>query len=144
MARTQLKQYLDTVTLTVDEVDDMAAAMQDVLKYGIIELDDNTLATRLSIGAALAGILFNLTRKASIAVGVVGLALSLQTSLRDELEKNIRIAIDDLHDTRRFMKRNRYSKVKMEFPFMDYKEIRLVTGKGEAIRVLGDDGWESL
>ncbi|MFA4133575.1 MULTISPECIES: hypothetical protein [unclassified Brevibacillus] len=144
MARTKLKQYVDTITVTQDDLDDLAAAMSDVLKYGVIKMDDNKLATMTSLTATVIGIVFNLVRPLSIAVGVVGLAASLTTNLRDELEKNIQIAINDMDDTRRFMKRNGYKKVKMEFPFMDYDDIRLITGKGEALRVLGKDGWETL
>ncbi|NRR03645.1 hypothetical protein QIH01_01310 [Brevibacillus brevis] len=144
MARTKLKQYVDTITVDQDELDELAGAMQDILKYGVIKMDDNKLETNLSISLALAGLVFNLTRAAGIAVGVVALVLSLSTDLRGDLEKNIRIAIDDMHDTRRFMKRNGYRKVKLEFPFMDYDDIRLITGKGEALRVLGKNGWETL
>ncbi|OUQ85206.1 hypothetical protein B5G50_28330 [Brevibacillus brevis] len=144
MARTKLKQYVDTITVDQEELDELARAMQKILKYGVIKMDDNKLQTNLSISLSLAGLVFKLSRPAGIAVGVVALALSLSTDLRADLEKNIQIAIEDMDDTRRFMKRNGYTKVKLEFPFMDYDDIRLITGKGEALRVLGKNGWETL
>lgn len=33
MARTKLKQYVDTITVDQDDLDDLAEAMSDVLKY---------------------------------------------------------------------------------------------------------------
>ncbi|GEB33183.1 MULTISPECIES: hypothetical protein [Brevibacillus] len=143
MARTQLKQYADTIIVSTDELDELAKAMEDILEYGIIEMDDNKLEATISITAALAGLVFKLSRIGGIVVGVIGLVTSLSTDLRSDLERNIRKAIKDMHDTRRFMKRNGYSKVKIEYPFMDYKNMRLITGKGEALRVLGDR-WEDL
>ncbi|MGM0712513.1 hypothetical protein ACWKW1_10695 [Brevibacillus parabrevis] len=143
MARTQLKQYVDTIIVSTDELDELAKAMEDILEYGIIEMDDNKLEATISITAALAGLVFKLSRIGGIVVGVIGLVTSLSTDLRSDLERNIRKAIKDMHDTRRFMKRNGYSKVKIEYPFMDYKNMRLITGKGEALRVLGDR-WEDL
>ena len=50
---------------------------------------------------------------------------------------------NDMHDTRRFMKRNGYRKAKLEFPFMDYEDIRLITGKGNILRLQDKNGrWE--
>ena len=119
MARTKLKQYVDTITVDQDDLDDLAEAMSDVLKYGVIQMDDNKLANMASLTASVIGIVFNLVRPLSIAVGVVGLVASLSPNLKKQLEDNIRIAIDDMHDTRRFMKRNGYRKAKLEFPFFD-------------------------
>ncbi|WP_340673719.1 hypothetical protein [Brevibacillus agri] len=104
MARTKLKQYVDTITVDQDDLDDLAEAMSDVLKYGVIQMDDNKLANMASLTASVIGIVFNLVRPLSIAVGVVGLVASLSPNLKKQLEDNIRIAIDDMHDTRRFMK----------------------------------------
>ncbi|GEB31164.1 MULTISPECIES: hypothetical protein [Brevibacillus] len=143
MARTKLKQYVDTITVDQDDLDDLAEAMSDVLKYGVIQMDDNKLANMASLTASVIGIVFNLVRPLSIAVGVVGLVASLSPNLKKQLEDNIRIAIDDMHDTRRFMKRNGYRKAKLEFPFMDYEDIRLITGKGNILRLQDKNGrWE--
>ncbi|TKI58408.1 hypothetical protein E8L90_25105 [Brevibacillus antibioticus] len=144
MARTKLKQYVDTITVDQDELDELARAMQKILKYGVIQMDDNKLETYLSISASLAGIVFSMSRVAGIVVGVIGLVNSLSISMKDDLEKNIRIAIDDMDDTRHFMKRNGYTKVKLEFPFMDYEDIRLITGRGNILRLKNDNGrWET-
>jgi len=71
------------------------------------------------------------------------LVASLSPNLKKQLEDNIRIAIDDMHDTRRFMKRNGYRKAKLEFPFMDYEDIRLITGRGNILRLQDKNGrWE--
>ncbi|MED1645803.1 hypothetical protein P4U99_21890 [Brevibacillus agri] len=143
MARTKLKQYVDTITVDQDDLDDLAEAMSDVLKYGIIQMDDNKLANMASLTASVIGIVFNLVRPLSIAVGVVGLVASLSPNLKKQLEDNIRIAIDDMHGTRRFMKRNGYRKAKLEFPFMDYEDIRLITGRGNILRLQDKNGrWE--
>lgn len=143
MARTQLKQYVDTIIVSTDELDELAKAMEDILEYGIIEMDDNKLEATISITAALAGLVFKLSRIGGIVVGVIGLVTSLSTDLRSDLERNIRKAIKDMHDTRRFMKRNGYRKAKLEFPFMDYEDIRLITGKGNILRLQDKNGrWE--
>jgi len=49
MARTKLKQYVDTITVDQDDLDDLAEAMSDVLKYGVIQMDDNKLANMASL-----------------------------------------------------------------------------------------------
>ncbi|MFA4133573.1 MULTISPECIES: hypothetical protein [Brevibacillus] len=145
MARTKLKQYSDTIIVNERQLDDLAETMEAVLEYGVIQMDDNKLESNISLGTALAGIVFNLSRPAAIAVGIISLVTSLSINLRGDLEKNIEIAVKDLHKTRRFMRDNpQYTKIEIEFPFMDYDDIRLITGKGLVTRVYGKGGWVEM
>ncbi|MDN9012454.1 hypothetical protein [Brevibacillus laterosporus] len=142
MARTKLKQYSDTIIVNERQLDDLAETMEAVLEYGVIQMDDNKLASNISLGTAIAGTVFNLIRPAAIAVGIVSLVTSLSTNLRGDLENNIEKAVRDLHRTRRFMRDNpQYTKLEIEFPFMDYDDIRLITGKGLVTRLYGKSGW---
>ncbi|MDF9414314.1 hypothetical protein E1B06_22080 [Brevibacillus laterosporus] len=142
MARTKLKQYSDTIIVNERQLDDLAETMEAVLEYGVIQMDDNKLASNISLGTAIAGTVFNLIRPTAIAVGIVSLVTSLSTNLRGDLENNIEKAVRDLHRTRRFMRDNpQYTKLEIEFPFMDYDDIRLITGKGLVTRLYGKSGW---
>ncbi|MCR8995112.1 hypothetical protein [Brevibacillus laterosporus] len=145
MARTKLKQYSDTITVNERQLDDLAETMEAVLEYGVIQIDDNKLATNISLGSAITGTVFNLIRPDAMAVGIVSLVTSLSTNLRGDLENNIEQAVRDLHRTRRFMRDNpQYTKLEIEFPLMDYDDIRLITGKGLVTRVYGKSGWTEM
>ncbi|WP_232699448.1 hypothetical protein [Brevibacillus daliensis] len=108
-------------------------------------MNDNKLASNISLGSALAALVFGLSGQIAIAVCVVGLVASLSPNLRSDLKDNMEDAVRDLHKTRRWMERNsQIKRIEIEFPFMDYDDIRLITGKGLAIRSFGKGGWTDV
>lgn len=136
------KQYADTIIVDKDELDDIHAAQEDILEYGLIDMDDHALEKKLSIAASLAAVVFAVTRKANWALFVVSFALGLSTTLKEDLIKNVRSANRELNKIRRFMRDNPdYTKVEIELPFMDADNFRLITGKGVVKRVRTRNGW---
>ncbi|WP_103109019.1 hypothetical protein [Brevibacillus reuszeri] len=142
---TKLKQYADTIRVTADELDEVTATSEDILEYGIEQMDSNLLTSSLSISASVATMVWAFTKKKNFALGLVGLVLGFQPSLRDQLADHVRKANRELHSIRRFMKRNPdYIQVEIEAPFMDFDGGRVITGEGVVHRVKTRSGWITL
>lgn len=52
------RQYADTIIVTKDELDDIHAFQEDVLEYGLIDMDEYALENNISFGTSVAAVVF--------------------------------------------------------------------------------------
>lgn len=139
-----VKEYSAKLIFTLDTVRQAQRAQRTIYDSGIVNPNQNTLATNLSPVAGILSTVFLKYPAASLAAGIISIVTSMIQSEKDILKSMVYSGYWNLGYIDDFLVDNPgYDRVEVNLPFIEYTTVgvRFITGKGVVTRVHSGSGW---
>jgi len=149
MANIVSREYIETLTVSLDQIKKMQRAQYAIYKQGLIDRDNNALSEELGACSTVLGFAFGAPTIVAIIGALSGLISSLGSGIVS-LETLIENGFMDLAGVQYFMEDNpNYDLIQIKMSFIEYTDqnIRFVEHTGTddglvAVHIKNGGGWQ--
>ncbi|SHK61471.1 hypothetical protein [Paramaledivibacter caminithermalis] len=138
------KEYIDTLTLTKDELYKARRAQAEIRQDGFSQPDESKLVEGLTAFATVLSLMFKLPTPVTLAAGVISAVGGMLPSEIDTLTTVSIMGEDFLDEVYDFLYDNpEYDLVEVKLPFLEFIDegFRIVQGEGIVTKVHAGSGW---
>ncbi|RKD31183.1 hypothetical protein [Thermohalobacter berrensis] len=138
------KEYIDTLTLTKDDLYKARRAQAEIRQNGFKQPDESKLVEGLTTFTTVLSLMFKLPTPVTLAAGVISAVGSMIPS---DIDTFISVSLngeDFLDEVYNFLYDNLdYDLVEVKLPFLEFVDegFRIVQGRGVVTKVHAGNGW---